>query len=180
MMYHIGMPSSARAFTLIELLVTVSVIAVLTGFMVPGFTNYLDSQNTKQGKEQIKNDLRTIQNKAINGAGAATGILYWGVRFDDNAPRYSFFTSPANDWSTCSNPPISETSTQLPSAVVVRNGPLCVFFSFSNGGVTFVKSGGFSNQIITIGKISASVCEGVEVNTAGLIKGVALQPCELN
>ncbi|MBI2620613.1 type II secretion system protein [candidate division WWE3 bacterium] len=176
---------SARAlsigFTLIELLISVSIITILAGFLIPSFTRYLDTQNVKQAKEQVKNDLRTLQNRALSGVGAAEGVSYWGVKFDDNTRRYFYFTSSANDWPICSSTTSGETGEILPSDTMVRNGTLCVFFSFSDGGATYVKSFSPSNTVITLGySNSSNDCEGVEVNAAGLIKGVSKLSCELN
>lgn len=45
----------------------VSIIAIIGGGIIPSFSQYLNDQNLKQAQEQLKSDLRTIQNKALTG-----------------------------------------------------------------------------------------------------------------
>ncbi|EKE00451.1 MAG: hypothetical protein ACD_22C00018G0001, partial [uncultured bacterium] len=108
------------AFTLIELMIVVGIIAILTSIMIPSFNFYIANQNLKQAQEQIKNDLRTVQNKALTGAlsADASAPLYWGVKFTDNSTKYTYFTSHTADASGCSaalNPASSE---GLPAGLV--------------------------------------------------------------
>ena len=55
-------------FTLIELLIVVSIISVLTGSILPSFNTYITNQNLRQAQEQVKNDMKSTQIKALAGA----------------------------------------------------------------------------------------------------------------
>ena len=56
-----------KGFTLIELLIVVTIMAVLTGALIPSFSKYIDNQNVRQALEQVKDDLRNTQNNALTG-----------------------------------------------------------------------------------------------------------------
>ena len=78
------MRAAQKAFTLIELLIVVSLITIITGALLPSFNNYIDAQNVKQAQEQVEDELRTLQNKALNGENASVELAsgqveYWGV-----------------------------------------------------------------------------------------------------
>ena len=55
-------------FTMIELLIVVAIMSILTGAILPGFNSYVTNQNLRQAQEQIKNDLRSTQIKALAGS----------------------------------------------------------------------------------------------------------------
>lgn len=170
---------AVHGFTLIELLIVVSLITIITGAVVPSFNNYIDNQNVKQAQEALKDDLRTIQNKALNGELAQTElgpgsdekVEYWGVEFTQNAPDYDYFISV--NTSTCGAPGDSRrqdvtTSELLPGASVVRSPTGCVFFSFANGDITDT----LTNATVTVGPLGggANSCRRVSVTANGLIQ----------
>ena len=167
-------------FTLVELLMVVSIIAILSGFLIPGFSNYIDSQNLLQGMELVKSDLRTAQNKALTGVGSATGAAFWGVKITgNNASDYLFFNSQGSSSDDCNNvsqaSPGAQTSENLPGGVVVRDAAgVCVFFSVRNGDATMVNNGG--SDTLQVAYPDDEACYGVQINSAGMIRGVAL--CE--
>ena len=76
-----------EGFTLIELLIVVSIITILSGVMLPGFSNYISGQSRRQAIEQVEDDLRTLENKALAGDSVLDVLpnglqpLYWGGRF---------------------------------------------------------------------------------------------------
>lgn len=167
---------SFSGFTLIELLIVVSMITILSGFMIPGFSNYLNTQNIRQAQEILKSDLRTIQNKALTGVSAGSGE-YWGLKINsDNAPFYYYFVSGGNDQTACNGAPTTERSTQLPGDVVITNGSTatCVFFSFKNGDAAVV---GAEGNTIKVGYITSTTCSGVTINDYGLIYSVDELAC---
>lgn len=156
------------AFSLIELLVVVSLITIMTGALIPSFTGYLDDQNLRQAQEAVKNDLRSVQNKAL--AGSLTDlstVKYWGIKFTNNSNTYTYLTSAAPNCTTTGN--TSEAS-PLPGAVVIR-GNSCVLFSVVNGdqvgsiAVTVGKSGetGVNCRSLTISSNGLIVAGQVEV-----------------
>lgn len=172
------MKNSAQinGFTLVELLLVVSIIAVLSSFMIPGFSNYIDNQNMLQAAEILKSDLRNVQNKALTGVGAYTdNVLYWGIKIPSaNASTYNVFKSVANNAAACNNAVTESVSENLPGNVVVKNANgACVFFSVENGNANFVN---FAGTTIQVGYPTATACYGVQVNSVGMISGVDLCP----
>lgn len=133
-----------HGFTLLELMVVVAIIAVLSGFALPNFTNYIENQNISQAQDQIRADIRATQLKALNGvtdsslAGPAT---YWGIAFGQNQGQYVFVVT---DGSPSSLPGLCNTainpanwsnydrSTPLAGDVLVLDNA-CFFFSLENG-----------------------------------------------
>lgn len=170
-------PAQDQGFTLIELLLVVSLIAVLSSFLIPGFSNYIDTQNIRQSQELLKSDLRTVQNKALTGVSASVaGVSYWGLKItSQDAANYSYFKSPTADAAACDSATLEETSDSLPGDVVVREASgACIFFSLRNGDATVVNLGG--SDTISIGYVGEDLCYGVQVNSAGMIRGVDLCP----
>jgi len=168
--------SCDNGFTLVELLIVVSIIIVMSSFLIPGFTNYIDSQNIIQAKETLKSDLRTVQNRALTGESSSDpNVEYWGIRFpSDNATQYNTFKSLENTATACNNATSTKTSEILPGGTVVRDaGGACVFFSIRNGDANVVNK---ANNTFGLGYSGDSPCQGVEVNSAGLIRGVNLCP----
>jgi len=189
--YHLYVNRSylPTGFTLIELLIAVSIIIVLAGFLVPNFSIYMSTQTIRQAQEQIKNDLRTVQNRAISGSGFSPTVNYWGVKFVDSANTYFYFTTDTASWNDCNAHSIggvgSEKSVKLPGTAIIRNGTQCVYFAFADGGMTFFRNGAAvtsqASQIVTVGYTSSvNDCGGTQLNSAGLIKGLTAQTCELN
>lgn len=167
-----SVPAQNKGFTLVEILLVVSIIAVLSGFLIPGFSNYTESQSIKQGLEILKSDLRTAQNKALTGVESVTaGANYWGIRIgSDNASNYEFFYSSSNTSCNYANITVSSTSKTLPGNVaVLGEGGVCIFFSRKNGDANIV---GQVDNKLHVGSASESVgsaCEGVQINSAGMM-----------
>jgi prepilin-type N-terminal cleavage/methylation domain-containing protein len=83
--------STRRGFTLVEVFVVVGVLSIMTVAITPSFTSYLRAQKMKQLQENIKSELRSLQNKALTGVGNAAGVRYWGIRFSSNTHGYSSY-----------------------------------------------------------------------------------------
>lgn len=68
MIHHIQRHiSSVRAFTLIEILVSVTILLVLFGGAIAGYSGFGQRQKVKQGGENVKNFIRTVQGRAYTG-----------------------------------------------------------------------------------------------------------------
>lgn len=174
------------AFTLIELLLVVSIIAIITGSIVPAFSTYMRDQEVAQAVEQVKNDLRSVQNRALTGAMSESTVSgekvhFWGVRFDSGSETYDYFISLGDD--TCP-PPAGEIENQgeyrLSDGMVVRSAtfadpadPACVFFSFLNGDITEINisGSGFPGPIV-VGETTAVTpnCRRIMIYGSGLIR----------
>jgi len=168
---------SQKGFTLIELLIVISLIIIITGAVVPSYNTYIDNQNVKQAQEMVKDDLRTVQNKALNGELAQTElpnpgddkVEYWGIEFVQNSPNYTYFISV--DTTTCGGGGTREdqrTSNILPGESVIRSPDGCVFFSFSNGDIVST----LNSDKVTVGPDNgeATGCRRLNVSSNGLIQ----------
>lgn len=153
--------SNNKAFTLAELLISVSVIVILSGALIPSFVGYIRNQNLKQAKEQIKSDLRTIQNNALTDSiplgTLADDSMYWGVSFNAGSDTYYYFVS--NTDSSCDGMQDEDKSYKLTEDITAV-ADYCVFFSFNNGSAT-----GSTYVAVTNGKNT----ECININEAGLI-----------
>jgi len=180
MLFLVHPTENNSGFTLIELLMVVSIIAVLSSFLIPGFSNYIDKQNVLQGQEILKSDLRTAQNKALTGVGSSIGTAFWGVKvIGNNAADYLYFSSTAASGPVCDGIDAStagvEKTQNLNGNVVVRDSNnACVFFSIRNGDATIVNNAG--SDTLKVAHVDEAPCYGVQINSAGMIKGVKL--CE--
>ncbi len=166
-------PAHSKGFTLVEILLVVSIIAVLSGFLIPGFSNYIENQNILQAQELFKSDLRTAQNKALTGVGStSSSINYWGIKITDaNAGVYYYFSSNGATSTDCNNVNVStaQRSETLPGGVVVRNAAnSCVFFSLDNGDATVTGNGG--STTFGLAYPDETACHGVEVNSVGMMR----------
>jgi len=75
-------------FTLLEVLVAATVISLLSGISLVGYNRFQERQQLVAAKEQLRNDLRQTQQKALSGekpAGWCTGsgktLSYWRLQF---------------------------------------------------------------------------------------------------
>lgn len=186
--------TSRFGFTLLELLLVVGIVAVIMGGIIPAFSNYMENQDLTQAQEQLKSDLRSIQNRAITGALSESLVggnraNYWGVMFfsDGGDPgRYSYFITDAND----SCPPLNYTvqgEYTLPGDYVVKSSTLgsgsvgCIFFDFEHGDTTISSqmqiSGGYTPVIVGPSDIGATTCKRIELNPVGLIRSGVSEDC---
>lgn len=168
-----------QGFTLVELLLVVSVIAILSGFLVPGFSNYIDNQNILQANEIVKSDLRSAQNKALTGVDASSGTTnYWGIKIPaQNASFYYTFKSTENTLAACDAVDLAAATKGevLPGGVVVRDAAnACIFFSMKNGDANFQNNSGSS--VFKVAYPDKTACEGIEVNAVGMIRAKDLCP----
>jgi prepilin-type N-terminal cleavage/methylation domain-containing protein len=167
-----------NGFTLVELLIVVSIIIIVTASIVPSFAGYIRNQGVKQAQENLKSDLRNIQNKALTGALSdlqlgSNPVKYWGVRFLPNSGRYEYFVSAVSN--TCPSGVLPAQQLQgysdLVSGLEVKVlGSQCLYFSLSNGDIT-ASPAIIGNQLI-VGYTESTAsgdCRRVIFNTNGLI-----------
>jgi prepilin-type N-terminal cleavage/methylation domain-containing protein len=178
---------SQMGFTLVELLIVVSIIVVMSGVLIPGFTNYYDTQTLRQGQEQIKSDLRNIQMRALTGIDATAVLTHWAVKFEPNESFYGYFLTDTPTAATCNSTTPTETSKKMAGGVMVRGSDsICVFFSFDNGDVIYSRGAatdvtcddGLTECIIPVGyEGPGGTCEWVGLNEVGLIKLISSGAC---
>lgn len=163
-----------KAFTLIELLLVVSIIIIITGAILPGFSTYIQEQSVTQSREQVKTDLRTLQNRSLTGqnaldlVGTNTYPSYWGVRFIAESNTYIFFISQSNG--AC--PPTTNiiqkgTSRPLPGDAVIKTSR-CLFFNMTNGNMNPYPVTGTVEVIVGRANVNTK-CKRIQITTEGLI-----------
>ena len=69
--------TAQSAFTLIELLIVIAIVGILAAASIPVFSSFTNSQRLSQAAKQVKQDLRSVQNRAINGVEGKA----WGIEF---------------------------------------------------------------------------------------------------
>ncbi|HNU76238.1 MAG TPA: prepilin-type N-terminal cleavage/methylation domain-containing protein [bacterium] len=172
-----NLPNHSKGFTLIELLVVMSIIAILGGGIIPSFSRYLKDQNLKQAQEQLKSDLRTIQNKALTGASSNEEInggrvRYWGVYLHSGSETVDYLISTNTTCPPTYDPTSGFTSSwkgsfKIPNKVVYRGDSMCLFFDIKNGDI--ISSGDSSPINIDYASQNETVGKDVTFNSAGLI-----------
>ena len=162
---------NTKGFTLIEMLIAVSLIALLSGILIPSFTRYSASQNLRQAREKLKSDLRTAQNNAMTGANSTT-VDYWGIRFSPDSGTYALFRS--TDTSDCGTVDVVRTTMgALPNGTVTLfsiTGNQCIYFAESTGDAS-------GQTAINVGYASSGDCIQVDVASNGLITSSDIQTC---
>ncbi|MBD3366429.1 prepilin-type N-terminal cleavage/methylation domain-containing protein [candidate division WWE3 bacterium] len=166
------MQQSVHGYTFVELLIVVSLITILAGAAIPGFTNYTRNQNLKQSTAQLKDSLRSAQNNALGGLKSAdAGVGYWGVQFADGTNAYDLYTfSEALDSFSK-----EDTFDPLIGDIEVKNSNVILFDMFTGNAYT---TGGSpatpcdangSNCFVIIGESDATGAECVSIlaNTPG-------------
>ncbi len=181
--------NSKSGFTLIELMISVGILTLLSAAMIPSFNSYLNNQNVTQGVEQIKSDIRNVQNKALTGAGfdKVANTTHWGIKFSNDTQQYEwkvFSFASAITSANCSSSWASpkETSQNLNSDVRiygVSSTSKCIFFNFTNGDATFVNGSNVitncSNSTICSINVKRSSdtsaqCKNLTITAPGLVR----------
>ena len=99
-----NLPKKTNAFTLLELMLVIGLIGIISAATIPSFSNYIQNQNLKRARDQLYNDMRTVQNKALTGALAdqvvdSVQVKYWVLLFTEDSSEYRVFIT--DDNATC-------------------------------------------------------------------------------
>lgn len=145
------MKRPCRGFTLIELLVTMSIIGIIFGIGVAAYTQFNRRQILDQAAQELKNNLRLVQGKALAGEKNCSGGTMEGYEVTFSSTSYSFRAKCGLNYgtSTIINLPSSVTVTTFPS-------PNPILFKVLGQGTninistTIVLSGFGSTRTITI------------------------------
>ena len=159
-------------FTMVELLIVVSIIAILTGALIPSFSGYTKNQALRQAQEQLVNDLFTAQNNALAGRKntiTPVAVTHWGLRFNTTTPSrdYEFVTTQDAIFTanTCANA-VSERRVSLSESMeVADNSAQCIFFSLRNGN-----SSATTTQWVRVRRAGTTPCYEISITDVGLIK----------
>jgi len=131
------------AFTLIELLIVIAIIGILAAASIPAFSSFTTSQRLSQAAKQVKNDLRSAQNRAINNVGGKA----WGVRFNLTGHTYTAFSCDTLTLSSCT----------CASETIVATKSLADNFTFTG-----------SNDRFIFEQITGAVCDSGASNSVTL------------
>ena len=142
--------TNSSAFTLVELLIVIAVVGVLSAASIPVFSSFTNSQRLSQAAKDVKNDLRSAQNRAINGVEGKA----WGVNVVVDNTYYTMFkcptsVSPNYTLANCSSGSVQR---NLPSGFTIKNPDFAnLTFDSANGNLyvdgVLQTSGDFSFQI---------------------------------
>lgn len=179
--------SDFKGFTLVELMIVISVIAAISGFVIPSFSNYIHNQNLRQARDKLVTDIRSIQNRALTGVNYGEDQRFWGIKFIQGDSVYYYFTVDTSfdtnsdgSFSTgelaiaCNgvNTGAAEKSKPFLNDVIIISDETCMYFSFHDGGVPFV------DAPISLGYFGEADCMEVSVNLAGMVSSPAdFQSC---
>jgi len=121
-------PSKQKGFTLIELLITLAVISILVAAVLNSFNDILNEQKRTQAAAQLKNDLRSAQNRALSGIDQEH-YSGWGLTFTVGSNTYSL-CGRTGETLNCSavDLPIA-----LPQNVTIKAAPNFVVFQIVTG-----------------------------------------------
>lgn len=165
-------PCKYKGFTLIELMVVVSILAIVSGIMIPSFSTYTRNQTLKQAQENFKSDLRSIQNRALTGASSDVTlggnlVKYWGVNFVANSSTY---TSLIASSAACAGGTTQLVQTfSLPATVSFSStSGGCYLFSMDDGSIYNTSGSRIGTVPIDLVNTS-SATRTVTINGAGLI-----------
>lgn len=142
-----------------ELLVTISLIIILAGLSIPSFNNFTKSQNLRQAVKTLKTDLRSAQNKAVNGVDR-DDKEGWGVSFVGGQNYYTLCSYDESAGS-CSN--ISNSNAFSEGITVISTTSSYVAFEMITGEV--INPG----TLVTIG-YSGGETRSIRIDTAGNIE----------
>jgi prepilin-type N-terminal cleavage/methylation domain-containing protein len=184
-------PIVSKSFTLVELLMVVSIISIITGATIPSFSNYIKNRTVLQAKDQLKNDLRTLQNKALandsydttltyvpdGGGSTTTGpAKYWTVKFFNNTDYYKFYADwgYSNPSTHCGSLPTDNgadnryrSTAYLPEGSLFNMGAdYCLYFGMTKAETTSSTSGQLSG---TVSFTLSSQTSTVKWNYGGLV-----------
>lgn len=123
--------SRQRGFTLIELLITLALISILTAAVLNSFNEILNEQKRTQASAQVKNDLRSAQNRALSGINQET-YSGWGLLFTEGSNTYNLCGRIGGPEANCHDLPQPVTLT-LPQGVVIQDAPAYVVFQIITG-----------------------------------------------
>jgi len=160
--------SPRSGFTLIELLVVCAIIAVLAVASIPRFRTFNANQELNQAVEQVKSDLRVVQNRAVSVTDRACGTDYyywWGVDFDAHSGEYRLVQSD------------NEVNPDAGSFREVRTKALPTGFELATDVTVWFKmvTGAVKNAgAVTVRRIDASCpggdCRDVDISEGGRIE----------
>jgi len=144
-------------FTLIELIVVISIIGMLSGFIVTGFNGQRPVRNQKIAQNEMVTNIRKVQSYTLSSRNLPNGqaAQYYILKFDTAQPtRYHIY-----GMYNVKNPPIQMRAVEtvnLPQNIVLAN-PISIF----TGSATTTSSCVLiAFQLPFAKEITSSACNG--------------------
>ncbi|HAI62801.1 MAG: Type IV pilus transmembrane protein FimT [candidate division WWE3 bacterium GW2011_GWF2_41_45] len=172
-----------KGFTLVELMIVVSILAIVSGIMIPSFSSYTRNQTLKQAQENLKSDLRSLQNRALTGTGSdmlLNGLpaKYWAVSYSSTPgynTTYSFYLTSTGVCSTTDPASSIQQTVTLPANVTISSSSAhCLLFSMEDGSVLEKNIAGviapITDTTIKLFHTSSTTSKDILINRAGMIK----------
>ncbi|MCM8787806.1 MAG: prepilin-type N-terminal cleavage/methylation domain-containing protein [Candidatus Omnitrophica bacterium] len=143
-------------FTLVELIVIVSILGLLTAVGVSSYNNFHQKRMVEKARDELKNNLRYIQGKAVNNqkpASCSAPLEGWGIKRKSNSSYVVYYN--------CGGPDQEQSETSISPLTLTPN--FDVFF-YTLGGTDLT-----GDIIITISDDEGNNF-GVQVTRQGDIK----------
>lgn len=166
-----------RGFTLIELLVTSAILAVLAAVTVPYFHGFAARQELNQAVEQVRTDLRAVQNRAVSATDRGSDPNYywwWGIDFDQNSENYDLILRRSDDGGNPESGAVNQSSRtkRLPGGLRtedIADADVNVWFKMITGDVYIGPSPLPGFRVINVCR-DAATCRSVTVFAGGRIE----------
>jgi len=163
---------TSRGFTLIELLITTVIIAVLAGITIPFFQDFSDTQQLSRGLEQVKTDLRTVQNRAVSAVDRISGsteYYWWGLDLDygGDSGKYALLESD-NETDPNSGTILEKRVKKLPGGLSF-DSDVTIWFRMISGEVCTVTSCPLTSDVTVRVCKGGGNCRELTVSPSGAI-----------
>ncbi len=156
------------AFTIIELLVSISILLLIVGLTLVGFSRYEQRQKVVSAGQTIKNTIRDVQSRSYNGeldcnfcdcdVSSSYSLQGWAIDFS-SSQIYGICRSQIPPYPTVT---FSPNRVSLPDQITVLAQPTGVFFRYYPPGVS-------TSVHLCVSKNSADGYYVIDVNQAGVI-----------
>jgi len=168
-----------KGFTLMELLVVIAIIGILSLAILVNYRTGQKQYLLQQAANQLAQDIRLIENRAITAKELGEGCVVHGIKFEANTSSYNFLSCQLADINNCSDPCLPEETIYLPAKIIIVSpspqSSLTIKFIPPDPKVIFQDANGEEitdkNEVeITLQHQETQAMITVSVNKAGLIQ----------
>jgi len=108
-----------KGFTLMELLVVIAIIGILSLAILVNYRTGQKQYLLQQAANQLAQDIRLIENRAITAKELGEGCVVHGIKFEANKSSYNFLSCQLADINKCSDPCLPEETINLPAKIII-------------------------------------------------------------
>ena len=111
-----------KGFTLMELLVVIAIISILSLAILVNYRTGQKQYLLQQAANQLAQDIRLIENRAITAKELGEGCVVHGIKFENNENNkssYNFLSCQLADINNCSDPCLPEETISLPAKIII-------------------------------------------------------------